>query len=125
MKSKNFSDIKNNDSLPDPRDVNIPSDCKDMLDDYIESTNPMLDELEQAAMAYEKGNNSEENTAAIRRILHKIKGESSMMGIEEIAGVCHQIESAFEEIDENQRTDMLLKFKDWTCNAIDSLASRV
>ena len=125
MKSKDFSGIRNNSSLPDPRDVNIPRDSEDLLNDYVESTNPMLDELEQVALAYEAGNNSEENTAAIRRILHKIKGESSIMGINEISELCHQAEYAFEELDENQRPDMLLRFKDWTCTAIYNLASQV
>ncbi len=85
----------------------------------------MLDELEQAALAYEAGNNSEEDTAAIRRLLHKIKGESSIMGINEISELCHQAEYAFEELDENQRPDMLLRFKDWICAAIYNLASQV
>jgi len=125
VESKDFSGIRNNGSLPDPRDVNIPRDSEDLLNDYVESTNSMLDELERAAMAYEAGNNSEENTAAIRRILHKIKGESSIMGINEISELCHQAEYAFEELDENQRPDMLLRFKDWTCTAIYNLASQV
>ena len=125
MESKDFSGIRNNGSLPDPRDVNIPRDSEDLLNDYVESTNSMLDELEQAALAYEAGNNSEENTAAIRRLLHKIKGESSIMGINEISELCHQAEYAFEEIDENQRPDMLLRFKDWTCTAIYNMASQV
>ena len=125
MESKDFSGIRNDGSLPDPRDVNIPRDSEDLLNDYVESTNSMLDELERAAMAYEAGNNSEENTAAIRRILHKIKGESSIMCINEISELCHQAEYAFEELDKNQRPDMLLRFKDWTCTAIHNLASQV
>ena len=92
MESKDFSGIRNDGSLPDPRDVNIPRDSEDLLNDYVESTNSMLDELERAAMAYEAGNNSEENTAAIRRILHKIKVESSIMCINEISELCHQAE---------------------------------
>lgn len=125
MESKDFSGIRNNGSLPDPRDVNIPRDSEDLLNDYVESSNSMLDELEQTALAYEAGNNSEKNTAAIRRILHKIKGESSIMCVNEISELCHQAEYAFEELDENQRPDMLLRFKDWTCTAICNLSSQV
>jgi len=123
VKNKDFSGIRNNESLPDPQEVTIPADSEDLLNDYVESTNSMLDDLEQAALAYEAGNNSEENTAAIRRILHKIKGESSIMGINEISELCHLAEDAFEELDENQRPDMLLRFKDWICTAIYNLAS--
>ena len=125
MKTEDFSGIRNNSSLPDPQDVKLPGDSKDLLDDYVESTSSMLDELEQAVLAYEADNNSEENSAAIRRILHKIKGESSMMGINEISELAHQTEYAFEELYENQRPDMLLRFKDWVDAAMHNLASKV
>lgn len=125
MKTKDFSGIRNNGSLPDPQDVHVPGDTEDLLDDYVESANSMLEELEQAALAYEAGNNSEENVAAIRRILHKIKGESSIMGITEISEFCHQAEYAFEELDEYTRPDMLLRFKDWVDTALSGLAGRV
>ncbi len=125
MKTKDFSGIRNNGSLPDPQDVHVPGDTEDLLDDYVESVNSMLEELEQAALVYEAGNNSEENVAAIRRILHKIKGESSIMGITEISEFCHQAEYAFEELDENTRPDMLLRFKDWVDTAMSDLAGRV
>jgi two-component system chemotaxis sensor kinase CheA len=124
MESRDFSGIRNNpdtSGLPEPNDIEIPGDIGDLLDDYIESTSSMLNELEQAALAYEAGNNRHENAAKIKRILHKIKGESSMIGIEQMSDFCHQVETAFEELGENERPDMLLKFKDWVCAAIDSL----
>ena len=125
MKIKDFTGIRNNGSLPDPHGVKIPCDSEYLLDDYIESANSMLDELEQAALAYETGNNSEDNAATIRRILHKIKGESSIMGITEISEFCHQAEYAFEELDENTKPDMLLRFKDWVDTATSDMANRV
>ena len=121
MNNKDFSGIRNNGPLPDPNKIEIPDDIGDILDDYIESTSSMLDELEQATLAYETGNNRQENAATIKRILHKIKGESAMVGIEQMSELCHQTESALEELAENERPDMLLKFKDWVCAAIYSL----
>lgn len=125
MKSKDFSGIRNNKPLPDPQSVNLPDDCKDLLDDYIESATSMLEEIERAAMSCEQGNNVEENAAAIRRILHKIKGESSMMGIDEISDLCHQTEYAFEEVSSNQRPNIVLRFKDWVDTAMRSMANQV
>jgi HPt (histidine-containing phosphotransfer) domain-containing protein len=121
MNNKDFSGIRDNDPLPEPNKIEIPDDIGDILDDYIESTSSMLDELEQATLAYEAGNNRQENAATIKRILHKIKGESAMTGIEQMSELCHQAESAFEELAENERPDMLLRFKDWVCAAICSL----
>lgn len=87
----------------------------------VESTGSLLEELEQAALTYESGNAREENAAIVRRILHKIKGESSIVGIEAMSELCHQAEDAFEELPENKRADMLLRFKDWACAAMQSL----
>jgi len=121
MNNKDFSGIRNKGPLPETNEIEIPDDIGDILDDYIESTGSMLDELEQAALAYEAGNNRQGNAATIKRILHKIKGESAMVGIEQMSELCHQAESAFEELAENERPDMLLRFKDWVCAAIYSL----
>jgi two-component system chemotaxis sensor kinase CheA len=121
MKTKDFSGIRTDGPLPSPQEIEVPGDIGDILVDYIESTNSMLEELEKAALAYEAGNDRQANAATVRRILHKIKGESGMVGIEDVSEFCHQAEYAFEELDENQRPDMLLRFKDWVCSAIQSM----
>jgi chemotaxis protein histidine kinase CheA len=123
MSNKNFSGIRNNSPLPDPSEIEIPDDIGSLLDEYIESAGSMLDELEQATLEYEAGENRPENAAIIKRILHKIKGESGMVGIEDMAEFCHQTESAFEELAEDERPDMLLRFKDWISTALFSLTS--
>lgn len=125
MPTKDFSGIRNSDPLPDPQNVNLPADCEDLLEDYIESISSMLDEIEQAALAYEAGSDREDNAAVIRRGLHKIKGESSMMGIEEMSELCHQTEFAFEEMNEKQRPNVILRFKDWVNTAMYNLSTRV
>ena len=121
MKAMDFSKIRNNGPLPCPQDVEVPGDIGDLLDDYIESTESMLSELEQAVLTYEAGQGREENSAAIRRILHGIKGESSMVGLEQMSELCHQAEFAFEELPEQKRPDMLLRFKDWAWAALQSM----
>lgn len=123
MEVMDFSGIRNNGSLPNPQDVEVPGDIGDMLDDYIDSTESMLNELEQATLAYEAGQNREENSASIKRILHRIKGESSMVGFDQMSELCHQAEFAFEELPEPKRPDMLFRFKDWVCAALTSMAN--
>lgn len=120
---KDFSGIRNSGALPSPIAVQIPDDIDDLLEDYIDSTNSTLNELEQVTLAYESSSNREENAAAARRLLHKIKGESSMVGIDEIAALCHQAEDAFEELTENECVDMLLRFKDWVYVAVCNMAA--
>jgi chemotaxis protein histidine kinase CheA len=123
MKTKDFSGIRNRGPLPSPQDVEVPSDIGDLLSDYVESTSSMLTELEEATLAYEAGSNREENAAVVRRILHRIKGESSMVGIDDISELCHQTEYAFEEVTDSQRPEMLLRFKDWTWVAIQNMTA--
>lgn len=125
MKKHDFSGIRNNGKLPSAKDIQAPADIEDLVEEYADSTNSQLAELEQAALAYEAGTNREENAAAIRRILHKIKGESGMVGIEDIAELCHQAEDAFEQLGTYQRPEMLLRFKDWVDDAVYNLVSRV
>ena len=118
MKTLDFSGIRNNGLLPCPDDVEVPCDIGDLLEDYVESTESMLSELEQAALAIEVGQSRDESFASARRILHKIKGESSMVGFDQICEFCHQAEFAFEELPKPKRPDMLLRFKDWVLAAL-------
>lgn len=125
MKTKDFSGIRKNGQIPDWRDMAIPDDIKDLLSDFEDSINSMLNELEKCTLSYESGNKGAENTNSIKRILHKIKGEASMMGLEEITELTHQTEFAFEEVAENQRPDMLLKYKDWVTRATEMMLQKI
>ena len=122
MNNREFSGIKNNSSLPSPEEIQAPADIGDLLVDYIDSTISLLDELEKAALEYEAGSNRQETAAVIRRVLHKIKGESAMVGIEDMNQLCHHTEDGFEELSEKKRADMLLRFKDWASAAIYKLS---
>jgi len=121
MKTLDFSGIRKNGPLPQPEDVEIPEDIEDLLEDYVESAGSMVDELEQAALALESSQDVEENSASVRRLLHKIKGEASMVGFDQIADFCHQAEFAFQELSEDQRPDMLLRFRDWVWDALQNM----
>ncbi len=121
MEVKDFTGIRNNKPLPDPAELTVPADIGDLLEDYIESTSSQLDEIEQAAMACESGNDVEENLAVIRRALHKIKGESGMVGVDDVNELCHQAEFALDELNSNEQPDMLLRFKDWVHAALQHM----
>ena len=65
----------------------------------------------------------EENAALIRRILHTIKGEAGIVGLDEMYELSHQAEDAFDELPEDKRTDVIFRFKDWTSIAMQKLAT--
>ena len=121
MEKEDFSGIRKKGPLPNPRDINVPEDLDDLIFEYVESSASMLQELEVVTLAYESGNNRQENAAAVRRILHKLKGEAGMVGIDEIYKFCHQAEFAVEELNDEERSDMLLRVKDWLDAAFQHL----
>ncbi|MHC4586532.1 MAG: response regulator, partial [Planctomycetota bacterium] len=121
MGKEDFSGIRNKEPLPSPQQLKIPEDLDDLLDDYVESSASMLQELEVVTLAYEAGKDREENAASVRRILHKLKGEAGIVGINEIYEFCHQAEFAVEELSDDERSDMLLRVKDWLDAAFQHL----
>ena len=121
MKTKDFTGIRNQGPLPSPQEMSLPDDVFDLLDDYIESTACLLEDLEQATLSYESRVDRSESEAVIKRLLHKLKGEAGIVGLEDIGEFCHQAESAFEELPDNKRPDMLFRFKDWMHTAVSNL----
>lgn len=121
MEEKDFSGIRNKGPLPCPTQINIPKDLDDLIDEYVESAVSMIQELEVVTLDYEAGNNRQENAAAVRRILHRLKGEAGMVGINDIYEFCHQAEFAVEELSEDERSDMLLRVKDWLDTAFQHI----
>ena len=122
MKVRDFSGIKNSGELPSPESIQLPTDMDDLLGEYIESTESQLEELERATLAYESGSDCEENAALIRRILHTIKGEAGIVGLDDMYELSHQTEDAFDDLPEGKRTDIIFRFKDWTSLAMQKLA---
>ncbi|MCH7917709.1 MAG: Hpt domain-containing protein [Planctomycetes bacterium] len=121
MSDTDFSGILQEGPLPDPGAVALPEDFSDFLDDYIESTESQLDELEQAILRFETAQTREQDAAEIRRILHKIKGESGMVGLDDMATFVHEVESAFDQLSDDRAADMLFRFKDWTTAAMAAM----
>ena len=118
MDNKDFSVIRNNGQLPDPRHIDPSAIISDLWEVYCDSASSLLNKLETAAMALEAGNNTEENAATIRRVLHSLKGDSGVTGLTDIYQLCHEAEFAFEELSPGDATDMILKVKDWITEAI-------
>ncbi len=124
MAQLDFSVIRTNGVLPDPGLITIGEIIDDLWEVYVDSATTMLADLEAAAMSLEAGTNVEENSATIRRILHSLKGDSGVSGINDVYTLCHEAEFAFEEItDRSHSADMILKVKDWIEAAITHIAN--
>lgn len=122
MEFASFKGIIDSSPLPSPKDVNVPADSNDMITEYAESAVSLLDDLERLAIEYEKNIADFELTDEVKRVLHKLKGESGVMGIEMMSELFHQTEQAFEQLNEQLRSDMLLRCRDWACDALEYIA---
>lgn len=115
-----FKTIWQGAQLPDPSEVDISGIVEDLWDAYVDSSSGMLNELEAAAMDMEAGRNVEDNAAYIRRLLHSLKGEAGMTGFLDVHNLCHETETAFEQLfQQGTAADMVLRVKDWISEAIN------
>jgi CheY-like chemotaxis protein/HPt (histidine-containing phosphotransfer) domain-containing protein len=124
MKDKDFSKIRINGSLPSPQEIEIPPEAEEFLNDLIESISSKLPELEAAALACEHKEDCREELAAVRRILHSIKGEAGISGINDVYEFCHQVEFAVNELQADKLPDMLLNVNDWLEAAVQRMMNK-
>ena len=94
---------------------NFWEDDPSVIADYVKNTNEVIQNMEENALLLEKDVKNSEIADNIFRSLHNIKGSSSMMGFNVIAGFLHAIESAFDGLKKHKvpadpaMIDMLLK----------------
>ena len=122
MGQLDFSGVRINGPLPGPESIDVRQMVEELWPAYVETVMPHLTDLEAAAMALEAGHNAEAQCASIRRLLHSVKGDSGMAGLNDIYRLCHEAESAFAELsDQADKADMVLRVKDWIEAAINYL----
>lgn len=101
-----------------------------MLDLYIFETTQLIEQLEQNIINYEKLESfSEEAIDEIFRIMHTIKGSSSMMMFENISKLTHSLEDLFylirdgeiKDLDYSRLSDILLESIDFIKMEIEKI----
>jgi two-component system, chemotaxis family, sensor kinase CheA len=111
-----------NDDLPAAPKVRLPDNVdEDIFREFITNQPDVLANLEAAILEAEKNPNVE-NRNAVKRILHTLKGEAGLMGLEDIAGYCHDIETVLEESNDIFPAEKLFEAKDWLQNAVGQFA---
>ncbi len=110
------AEIKNEDEDSQKIEEN---DEDDLLEKFGKSQSEVLDELENAAIAFE--NNDEHSIGIIKRILHTWKGEFGVLGLRGYSNLMHDMEGLIEN--NNISTDILLKLKDFILDKCLGLAT--
>ncbi len=85
---------------------------EDILADFLSNQVGVLEELESLLLAVD-GSNSFERSDPILRILHTLKGESGMLGLEDVERTCHTLEDLLTTATLPESIDELLAAKDW------------
>jgi len=122
MGNLDFSRVFDGGDMPEPSQVDAGTVVEDLWPAYVDMMHTHLDNLEAAALAFESGKDRDENAAAIKRLLHSIKGDSGMIGLDDLHRFCHLAESAFDELPTDPaKADMVFRAKDWMQDVIDHI----
>jgi len=111
-------------SQPPPGAGGLPSNVdEDIFALFLGEQKSTLEEIESQILILEKGGNPDA-VAALRRVLHTLKGEAGALGLNEIAGLCHAVEDFLEAAGKSVPVDPLFAVKDWLMAALDDYANR-
>lgn len=92
--------------------IELPSNVDpDILAEFLSRQTGVLEEMEPLILALERGD--EEAFAALKRLIHTLKGESAMLGLVPVEKLCHRVEDFMQQSPDAKLTDALLAVEDW------------
>ncbi len=71
---------------------------REMVDGFLDETEPMLDEIEQLILELEENPDSDQTLSVYFRLLHTIKGTASCVGLGQLADYTHKYEDFIGEL---------------------------
>lgn len=83
-----------------------------MISDFLARQTQVLTDFEELILALENSTN-ENDYAELKRLVHTLKGESSLLGFTQVERVCHALEDALETCPVSSLIDELLQVNDW------------
>jgi two-component system chemotaxis sensor kinase CheA len=105
-------------SLP----LTLPAYIDDAIfNEFIARQPGVLDEMESFILDIETDGTSQ-GLNALRRMLHTLKGESALLGLEAIEELCHTWEDALDAGNPTEHVDTFLDVKDWMASAFQAYA---
>lgn len=96
----------------------------EILDEYLNQQESMLSELEDLVLTLEQETDPQA-LKELKRLLHTAKGESGVIGLNQVERVCHQVEDYIQEAETGGlQVDLLLEFKDWLEQSLAALKNK-
>lgn len=96
-----------------------PGTDESIFEMYISELQNKLDELDELILNYEDLQD-EHSLMELKRLLHTMKGEAGICGVEDIHRLCHDLEDFIEIHETETPTDTLFAAKDWLTKAWSS-----
>ena len=108
-------------------DGGLPADVDEtLLQAFVDQQYSVLPDVEEATLAYENDRDPQ-HLDSIKRILHTMKGEAGVCGLQEVAVACHRTEDFLEAAQAGDQpvVDMLFLVKDWLDKAVAAYGNKV
>lgn len=74
----------------------------EMKETYIQEANELLENLESSLLSLENNPNDKSNIEQVFRVMHTLKGNSSMFGLSKIAEFVHDLETIYDKIRQSE-----------------------
>jgi len=108
----------------DASNFTLPSNVdKAILEEFLGRQGTALDEMEALILALEKPGNAE-SLAELRRRFHTLKGEAAVLGLDDVARLCHGTEDFLSKVAPDRAVDGLLAVKDYLERAFRAYAGK-
>jgi two-component system chemotaxis sensor kinase CheA len=82
-----------------------------------------MDDMEAMILSLER-TADEDNLASLRRLIHTLKGEAALMGLEDVERLCHITEDSLGNRAAGEMIDGLLHVKDWLTQVFQACAGK-
>ena len=92
----------------------------EMKETYIQEANELLENLESSLLSLENNPNDSSNIEQVFRVMHTLKGNSSMFGLSKIAEFVHDLETIYDKIRQGEM-QLSKPILDTTLLALDHL----
>jgi two-component system chemotaxis sensor kinase CheA len=83
-----------------------------ILAEFLGRQEGVLEELEVLILGFERIKSGEQPTE-FKRLIHTLKGEASLLGLDQVERLCHAVEDELDRRPLNQLVDPLLELRDW------------
>ncbi|MCF7886308.1 MAG: chemotaxis protein CheA [Candidatus Marinimicrobia bacterium] len=85
---------------------------EDIFSEFLSKQENVLQDMEAILLEVEQSD-SNDDWRKLKAILHTMKGESAMVGLEKVEKRCHQAEDLIEQDEASGKIDKLFELKDW------------